>query len=241
LGAFAWIKSNIMTLTDEEYVLARFHKEIKAELTTGREDQDLVAWSDSEIASFIEWHQIELDQAVKAYIKDMDGPIDGQEADWFREVLYEYIEITPTEDEHRRANRRQRVAKAKANASAITIGPFGALPGDVISIAQAAMQPEATEIRASINCPNKLHHLHKVENKVLTKLQEMRKLTISDLKTKLIYYGLTTKGSKQSMVQKALTYEIMYDDEIVTFRLIHIPTRKVARGAGAAKPKIRSK
>lgn len=106
-------------MTDEEYVLARFHKEIKAELTIGREDQDLVAWSDLEISEFIELRQIELDQAVKAYIEDMDGPIDGQENDWFREVLYEYIEITPMEHEYERAKARQRVA-------ADTTGPFGA-------------------------------------------------------------------------------------------------------------------
>ena len=102
-------------MTDEEYVLARFHKEIKAELTIGREDQDLVAWSDSEISEFIELRQIELDQAVIHYIKDMDGPIDGQENDWFREVLYEYIEITPMEHEYERAKARQRVAAVGAN------------------------------------------------------------------------------------------------------------------------------
>ena len=110
-------------MTDEEYVLSRFHKEIRAELTIGREDQDLVAWSDSEISEFIELRQIELDQAVKAYIKNMDGPIDGQENDWFREVLYEYIEITPMEHEYERAKARQRVALVKAKAAA---GPFGA-------------------------------------------------------------------------------------------------------------------
>ena len=80
-------------MSDSEYVLARFHRQIEADLTNGREEiLELTPYTPYQIKSYIEKNKDVLSKAVEEFLADIDGSVYGEEADSFRATLYEHVD-----------------------------------------------------------------------------------------------------------------------------------------------------
>lgn len=67
-------------------------------LTIGREDEDLEPYNPNQLEQFIHEHRDELEKAVnamfRAYEQDKElEELEHAEYDWYREFLYDYIEL----------------------------------------------------------------------------------------------------------------------------------------------------
>jgi hypothetical protein len=84
-------------------ILKSMHKQVVADLTIGRSDNDLKQWSKKQISRYIDENKSNLDNAVQdmfELLKELDAENNENEInnenckwedDWIREVLYEYL------------------------------------------------------------------------------------------------------------------------------------------------------